>query len=294
MLPLNSKNLTHQNLDHLASRQKIVNDLPDFESKAKRASALWDSKSASRFGEIRQVLKEMCVGMEICVYCENNEATDVEHIYPKKLYPEKTFRWENYVLACGKCNSHHKSDKFRIFVGKNSPAFQDITPPRGTYTQPANDDALFINQRNEDPMDFLELDLLNRTFVFVERSQEGSREYNRASFTKNLLGLNTRAALVMARKSAAVFFVSRLESYVKAKKSNTMQELKDAVNDDLGSINSAAAFNQEKQRIIDSIKADIESNAHPTVWRELIRQRANLPKTNGLLTDAPEATAWLS
>ena len=291
MLRLNSKNLTQVSLNHLALQQGKVDILATFEEKAKKASSLWDGKSSAQFGKIRTILKEMCVAVEICVYCENNEATDIEHIYPKKLYPEKAFTWENYVLACGKCNSHHKSDKFKIFPLQNTADTEDVTPPRGTYRQPANDDALFINQRADNPLDFLELDLLNRTFIFTEKFPEGTREYHRAFYTIELLGLNTRGALIAARKNAARFFIGRLEKYVNAKKSADFQELKDAV-DDFGTIDETANFAQEKNKILESIKNDILENSHPTVWKELIRQRVNLPKTHRLLNDAPEAVNW--
>jgi uncharacterized protein (TIGR02646 family) len=291
MLRLNSKNLTQTSSDHLASRQKQINDMQAFEDKAKEAVRLWSGKASAAFDEIKATLKEMCVAVEICVYCENNEATDIEHIYPKKLYPGKAFNWENYVLACGKCNSHHKSDKFRIFPLKNSADIEDVTPPRGTYRQPANDDALFLNQRKDDPLDFLELDLLNQRFIFVEKFPEGTREYHRAKYTIELLGLNTRGALIAARKNAARFYIGRLEKYVNAKNSTSFPELKDAV-DDFGTIDETADFNSEKVRILESIKNDVLENSHPTVWKELIRQRANLPKTNRLLNDAPEALNW--
>jgi uncharacterized protein (TIGR02646 family) len=291
MLRLNSKNLTIASSNHLAVRQKQINDKQSFEDKAKEAVRLWSGKASAAFDEIKATLKEMCVAVEICVYCENNEATDIEHIYPKKLYPEKAFNWENYVLACGKCNSHHKSDKFKIFPLQNSADGEDVTPPRGTYRQPANDDALFLNQRKDNPLDFLELDLLNQRFIFTEKFPAGTREYHRAKYTIELLGLNTRGALIAARKNAARFYIGRLEKYVGAKNSANFQELKDAV-DDFGTIDETANFNSEKARILESIKKDILENSHPTVWKELIRQRANLPKTNRLLNDAPEAVNW--
>lgn len=291
MLQLNSENLTQTSSDHLVSKQKQINDSPTFEAKAKEAVRLWSGKTSAAFDEVKTTLKKMCVAVEICVYCENNEATDIEHIYPKKLYPEKAFTWENYVLACGKCNSHHKSDKFKIFNPQNSAISEDVTPPRGTYLQPASDDALFLNQRGDNPLDFLELDLLNQTFIFVGKFPEGTREYHRASYTIELLGLNTRGALIAARKNAARFFVGRLEKYVNAKNAADFQELKDAV-DDFGAIDETANFAQEKTRILESIKKDVLESSHPTVWKELIRQRANLPKTNRLLNDAPEAVNW--
>lgn len=291
MLRLNSENLAQESSDYLTSRQNEIDALAVFKDKAERAISLWVSKSASSFKSIKEKLVEMCVGVEICVYCENNEATDVEHIYPKKLYPEKAFVWENYVLACGKCNSHHKSDKFKIFKLPTSAEIENVAPPRGTYLQPANADALFINQRQDNPLDYLELDLLEQTFLFTEKFPEGTRGYYRAAYTIELLGLNTRGALVAARKSAARFFIGRLEKYVNAKQSVDFQELKDAV-DDFGTIDETANFTQEKNRVLESIKRDILENSHPTVWKELIRQRANLPKTNNLLNNAPEAENW--
>lgn len=291
MLRLNSENLTQTSSDHLASKQKQINDKQLFEDKAKEAVRLWSGKASAAFDEIKTILKKMCVAVEICVYCENNEATDIEHIYPKKLYPEKAFNWENYVLACGKCNSHHKSDKFRIFPLQNSADIEDVTPPRGTYRQPANDEALFLNQRKDNPLDYLELDLLNQRFIFTEKFPEGTREYHRAKYTIELLGLNTRGALIAARKNAARFYIGRLEKYVNAKISTNFTELKDAV-DDFGTIDETANFDSEKARILESIKKDILDNSHPTVWKELIRQRANLPKTNRLLKYALEAVSW--
>jgi len=291
MLKLNSKNLTRISSEHLAAKQKLIDDLSMFEDKAKKAKNLWDGKNSAAFDEIKLLLKKMCVSVEICVYCENNEATDIEHIYPKKLYPKKTFIWRNYILVCGKCNSHHKKDKFKIFKPKNSVNVEDVTLPPKTYRKPANDDALFLNQRKDDPMEFLELDLLNRTFIFVEKFPEGTREYERAKYTIELLGLNTRGALKKARESAALFFISRLEKYVNAKKSEDFQELKDAV-DDFGSIDETANFPTEKTRILKSIKKSILENQHPTVWKEMIRQRTYLPKTNILLNDAPETVDW--
>lgn len=293
MLRLNSEILAQESLDYLDTKQNEVDVLLTIREKAEKATSLWSGKSASSFKKIKEILLKMCVGVEICVYCENNEATDIEHIYPKKLFPEKAFTWENYVLACNKCNSHHKSDKFRIFNPKDSVTDEDVTPPRGTYTQPANDDALFINQRKDDPMDFLELDLLNQTFVFTEIAPEGTREYKRAKFTIELLGLNTRGALKAARKHAVRFYIQRLATYVSAKKAANFQDLINAVDDDeIGSVDETKDFAQQKERVLAAIQKDISEHSHPTVWKELIRQRANLSKTNALLNDATEAVHW--
>ena len=296
MIKLNSKNIQGSSIAHLNSIQKQIAGEVTFEAQVKKAVSKWDSKVSGEgkeaFKDIKDTLLGMCVGVEICVYCEQNEATDIEHIFPKKLYPEKAFFWSNYVLACAKCNTHHKSDKFKIFNPADSTTEIDITPPRRTYVKPPNDAALFINQRLEDPMDYFELDLVNQQFIFVEKHVAGTKEYLKANYTKELLGLNKRAALIANRRNAAKFYISRLEKYVAAKMSTNFEELEASINDDWGAINNTVNFQNERNRILSSIKNDIMTYSHPTVWKELVRQRQNLPKTNSLLNRAAEAISW--
>jgi uncharacterized protein (TIGR02646 family) len=44
---------------------------------------------------------------EYCSYCERkiNHSLAVEHIMPKKLFPELELDWTNLLLSCGNCNS---------------------------------------------------------------------------------------------------------------------------------------------------------------------------------------------
>jgi hypothetical protein len=231
--------------------------------------------------------------VEICVYCENNEATDIEHIFPKKIFPGKAFTWDNYVLACKICNTTYKSDKFKVFNPHNSAHEFDVQPPRRTYLQPPTDDALFINQRIEDPMDLLELDLVSRQFVFTEKFPPGTREHLKAKYTKELLGLNTRAGLVTAREKAVKYFRDRLGKYVEAQSAATFAELAEAIDDDFGGVNATLVFNDEKERIKAAIKKDVLEYPHPTVWKELMRQRANLSRINSFVNQVPEVLTWM-
>lgn len=41
-----------------------------------------------------------------------------------------------------------------------------------------------------------------------------------------------------------------------------------------------------------NIESEIKSHSHPTVWKELIRQRETLNQTNQLFQQAPEALSW--
>lgn len=56
-----------------------------------RAAALWKTKPKQAFSEVRAVLKRMASGRECCMYCEDNEGTDIEHFWPESEYPESFF-----------------------------------------------------------------------------------------------------------------------------------------------------------------------------------------------------------
>lgn len=68
-----------------------------------------------RHNQIKRQLKR--TSHKKCVYCEarvrdtrsNNQPErfklTVEHFYPKSIYPDQIFKWENLFLACGSCNS---------------------------------------------------------------------------------------------------------------------------------------------------------------------------------------------
>ncbi|MCX6324656.1 MAG: hypothetical protein NTZ41_10685 [Sphingobacteriales bacterium] len=169
---------------------------------------------------------------------------------------------------------------------------KDITPKPKVYTQPPNDDAVFINQLIENPMALFKLDIVNRQYIFIEMYANGTREYEKANYTKILLGLNERADLVRQRKAAHGWYLSELRKYVAVKHAANFIELKLAASGDL-IIDDHAVFSNEKQRVLSVIKHDILlSHSHPTVLKELIRQRADLPSTNVLLAQANEILTW--
>jgi uncharacterized protein (TIGR02646 family) len=47
-----------------------------------------------------------------CMYCEQREATHIDHFWPRALKPELTFCWDNWILSCGVCNSEYKGEKY--------------------------------------------------------------------------------------------------------------------------------------------------------------------------------------
>lgn len=63
--------------------------------------------------EIKQAVKEDST--EKCIYCESKVTPtyygDIEHLKPKKKYPELTFEWSNLGFVCAQCNNK-KRDKY--------------------------------------------------------------------------------------------------------------------------------------------------------------------------------------
>ncbi len=197
------------------------------------------------------------------MYCEDAPADEIEHIRPKDLYPEVVFAWENYLYACGPCNGP-KNNRFSIISrGK----IVDVTRPRGgPMVPPRKGQPALINPREEDPLDFFMLDLLN-TFEFVIISKPGSREYDRAEHTLKVLRLNERDYLKAARRTSFESYISLLQRH----------------GDEVAAGNLAAAH-----RIRQTV---CESN-HATVWAEMKRQRKAIGALGALFDRAPDALAW--
>jgi hypothetical protein len=101
------------------------------------ARRMWSSDRTVR-PTIRRTLGEMAPGRERCMYCGDNQGSDVDHFEPLSRAPLRTFDWLNHLLACSICNSHFKRDRF--------PTAPDGSP-------------LLIDPTVEDPLDHLRLSL---------------------------------------------------------------------------------------------------------------------------------------
>lgn len=75
------------------------------------ARKLWKSRRPAR-DAIKGELFRFAAGRDRCMYCGDNEGTDIDHYEPLSLAPLLTFTWINHLLACSTCNSHHKRDVF--------------------------------------------------------------------------------------------------------------------------------------------------------------------------------------
>lgn len=155
--------------------------------RVKQARALWRSRRTARVG-IKHELSGFAAGRDRCMYCGDNEGTDVDHYQPLALAPLLTFTWLNHLLACSTCNSHHKRDVF----------------PLDAAGRP-----LLLDPTVDDPFEHLTLSLA--TGRYWPRSQRGQ-------VTIDVCGLN-RDILTRGRQTAfqaVTFMLPRWTEYLVA------------------------------------------------------------------------------
>jgi uncharacterized protein (TIGR02646 family) len=286
MLFLISKPLSADTISHLNTVQSAINAATDNIRAAKNA---WENRSNNAaFVEIWATLETMCVGKGICNYCENNEATDIEHIYPKSFFPEMAFVWENYLLACKTCNSHYKLDKIAVFNPPGSTTRFDVV--RGAV--PPTKEVLMINPRTENPLDFLELNL--RTGVFLEKHASPSRAFKQAEYTIEVLALNARDALREAREANTKTIFRKLQYAVCVKEATTFADLDTVVNknEPFITLDTTRPLADVQSELLESIRIAITEAPHPTIWVEIKRQHASIPRIADLFARLPEALNW--
>lgn len=78
-----------------------------------KVTSLW-KHLPDEFEEIRCTLIAMAHGRARCMYCEDGQGTDIEHFWPKSVYPLRAFDWANYLWACSYCNSNAKRARFPL------------------------------------------------------------------------------------------------------------------------------------------------------------------------------------
>jgi uncharacterized protein (TIGR02646 family) len=252
----------------LVALQAEVDAAGSYAERVDEGKRLFELRNKPRnliFDEVKRALEVMCSGVRRCAYCEDSLADEVEHVWPKDLYPHLVFAWANYVYACGPCNGP-KGSHFAVFLAGACEA-TEVGRPRGAPIMPPVDGAAaFIDPRTEDGLQWMVLDL-RETCLFVPRAPRGTRDHARAEYTIQTLGLN-RDALVATRKAAYGDYVAHLHHY----------QLRRAAG-------AAEAHLAELRDVI-------VRRQHPTVWREMQRQREHLPALRALFADVPEAASW--
>jgi uncharacterized protein (TIGR02646 family) len=296
MMPILPDALSPNALNHLITLQNQVDNEPDMEAKYKRAVNLWQTRKnrildRENWDEIEQKLVNGGPRPGLCHYCEFDRTTATEHIFPKKHFPERGFQYENYLLACHRCNSIYKGDKFAVFSPAGSNTRVDLPNSKKVYTLPPSVDAVLINQRIDNPQDYLELDLFTGSFLPQRNCDDRGKV--KADYTITLLRLNADASLLRYRKKALNNYQQQLSRYVKVKNASDFTALLNALPEhEQMIVVQSHAFETEQRRLLKKFKAEILNDPFPFAWREIIAKKHLFPHIYDMLEAAPEAEMW--
>jgi uncharacterized protein (TIGR02646 family) len=271
MIRIRNRSLPEAARDGLGRYQAHVDEAADYPGRVERAKAHFQAKNKASdavFRVVREHLDRMCQGPRRCMYCEDAPADEVEHFRPKDLYPEQVFAWANYLYACGPCNGP-KNNRFAVVDARSTPpAVRDVGRKRSDpIVPPWRGRPALIDPRREDPLDFLQLDLLG-TFEFVPIAPAGTLARIRAEYTLQVLRLNDRDYLVEARENAYWGFLHTVGDYIR--------------------VRGDGASRRELGRYAHAVRRA----THQTVWAEMKRQYSRVPSLTRLFGEAPEALAW--
>lgn len=273
----------------LAELQAKVDAMPTFAEKAAKAKELWANKGGVKgvnaFEEIKKILIDLSVYVRVCNYCEHSEGNDIEHIYPKAAFPEKAFVWDNYLLACPKCNTAHKSDKIDVLNDS------DDVVPVSRHMEPVFKRVAFINPRLEDPARFMILNLTTREFDLLENLSRA--EKGMASQTLEILQLNKRDLLKQARKDEERYYynlLDRLRSILKAADVDAFADALDPIDD---RFDFTKPLEELKNEAVALVKQNVQNHLHPSVWHSIKKIRSTTSqKWMQLFADLPFALQW--
>lgn len=261
MLKLRESSVVGKNKLYLDDQQSLIDQQADYAAQVEKAKYLWEHKNPSIFAELRKVLESLCSGARRCHYCEDSAADEVEHVWPKNFYPNKTFRWTNYLFACGPCNGTHKGDQFAVFDNAGR-VIEIVRRKADPVVLPASGEPVFLDPHLENPMDYMELD--PSTGLFIPIGNKGDANYIRAEYTIRILGLNKRDYLSSARRSAYASYLNSASYYVARKSEN------------------APADELTRRR------SELGDGHHPSVWVEIKRLAQTNLEHQQIFKDAPE------
>jgi hypothetical protein len=157
------------------------------DQRAAEARKLWRRKSTREqvHHRLDGVLRQMAPGLERCMYCGDNQGTDIDHFEPLTRNPLRTFDWLNHLLACALCNSHNKRDRFPV-DGDGQP--------------------LLIDPTVEDPFDHLSLTLSLGRYVSLSAKGRATIEVcdlNRPILQRGRVNSRTNVESSLLRWTAA-------------------------------------------------------------------------------------------
>lgn len=146
----------------LADETRRLVALGDHETRLATARTRWRSKATRT--PLYEVLRRMAPGLERCMYCGDNQGSDIDHHEPMSRNPLRTFDWLNHLLACSLCNSHGKGDRYPV---------------------DADGAALLIDPTVDDPFEHMTLAL--RTGEYVEMTEKGDHTIRVCQLNREVL-----------------------------------------------------------------------------------------------------------
>jgi uncharacterized protein (TIGR02646 family) len=166
----------------LEKETKVIVASPDPKESARKRYAA--ARKAKWFKPVLKTLAEMSGSGQPCMFCDSNEATDVEHYRPKAVYPKLALTWDNLLWGCANCN-RHKGDHF---------------PPD---TKPGG---RIINPLDENVWDFFFID--RHGLLIPKWRPDKNALDDRAVSTRDLLRLNRET--LQARRQSRLSDLRRL------------------------------------------------------------------------------------
>lgn len=263
MLPFVLEALSDSAMAGLKVQQEKVDAEETALAKYEKATTLFKSKSpAAAFREVKMKLAEASPSGDACYYCERDRYRDIEHVKPKRHYPEVTFDWFNYVYACAICNQDAKSDTYAVFTtGTNYVEFNRQWPQTDPLPQ---GDPVLVDPRSENPLEFMQLDFDTGGLVSIS---EDPRIVVRGNYTRDMFGLDA-ADLTRIRRNFVKFYLLRCRELIKAQEDGDDFRAK-------------------------LILKDILEMEHPTVIVELRRQADSYTELRELFDRLPpEVGSW--
>jgi uncharacterized protein (TIGR02646 family) len=289
MLQLGKRDLPVPIQSVLNELQSKVNQESGFAAKVAKAQNLWKSKGdragKKAFNVIAKELADMCVYVHVCNYCEQNEANDIEHVYPKSFFPSYTFDWKNYILACKQCNSAYKLDK--CFVLDDDGTVYEVL--RGH--EPADQTVAMINPRTDDPLQYMWLN--TQTWKFDIQDNLSLKDFNIAEKTLSILQLNERDLLIEDRKNTAVYYFERMKTLAEILEANSISDIENALSPYDNEIDKTLPLQEIKNQIKGSFKTHLNRFKHPSVWHSIKKiDSIATPKWKEIFDKIPEARTW--
>lgn len=228
-----------------------------------KARSVWNGRGKTVAD--REVLTRLALATGgKCSYCESNDLSDVDHFYPLSAYPERSFKWCNFVGACAICN-RRKSDQFR--EDPNGPVLLD----------PFEDELQsFFGFSPE-------------TGKLIPLGDKQTRSYQRALYTEKVLNLK---GFDKSRKIAwhdlcrtIICYVDAVEAGDEAKKADLKQSILHRHNGLLIQMKALA----QKGRLSDELCKAFRIAPEITTWLDVaVRDRSRLDAYCGQIPD--EAT----